>query len=112
MPDDSAASKTGLYEPLLPPAFEVSDSNTGAYALLTAVIMIVVAGLAICVKLQMTASTFRKLRLDDVALISALVRLLSMCRSSGTDVSRFSAWDIQSRYVELCDMDLDPLRRN
>ncbi|KAK3699701.1 hypothetical protein LTR37_016306 [Vermiconidia calcicola] len=85
MADDSAASKAGLNEPLLPPAFEVSDNNTGAYALLTAVIMIVIAGLAICVKLQMTAATFRKLRLDDVALIAALMfglgYTIAICRA-------------------------------
>lgn len=112
MADDSAASKAGLNEPLLPPAFEVSDNNTGAYALLTAVIMIVIAGLAICVKLQMTAATFRKLRLDDVALIAALVRIPRVCKRSDTDVSRCSAWDIRSRYVELCDTDSDPLQQN
>lgn len=69
----SAVPTTGLYEPLAPPFREVSDANRGAYALLTAVILIIISGLTCTVKLQMTAVTFRKLRLDDHAVIAALV---------------------------------------
>ncbi|KAK5165169.1 uncharacterized protein LTR77_009267 [Saxophila tyrrhenica] len=65
-------SKTGIYEDLLPPAHPVTEKNHGAYVLLTAVIMIVIVGLTVATKLQMTVSTFRKLRRDDIALVTAL----------------------------------------
>ena len=79
MADDGAVSHTGLYEPLLPPIYEVSRTSHGAYALITALIMSLISGLAVLVKLQMTAATFRKLRRDDYALITALVGVLACC---------------------------------
>jgi hypothetical protein len=106
MADNSAASKMGLYEPLLPPPFQVSDTHRGAYALLAAEIMIVIAGLAVCVKLQMAASTFRKLRLNDLALLVALVQAPKTHPSSSTDLSRSLHWAIRSQYVRACGMGL------
>lgn len=70
----SATPTTGIYEPLLPPWHPVTSSDRGAYAFLAPVVLIVLTGLTVTVKLQMTATTFRKLRLDDYALIAALVR--------------------------------------
>ncbi|KAK5704477.1 hypothetical protein LTR17_021859 [Elasticomyces elasticus] len=67
-----AASRMGIDEPLLPPAYAVTDNNRSAYVLITAIVMIVLAGLTVGVKLQTTVSTFRKLRRDDVALVTAL----------------------------------------
>ena len=68
------AAKTGIYEPLLPPFHEVSDTVQGPYALLAAVIMIVLSGLVVAAKLHTTVSLFRKLRKNDLVIIVALVQ--------------------------------------
>lgn len=69
----SALPTTGIYEPLLTPWHPVSEGNRSAYAFLASVVFIVITGLTVTIKLQMTATTFRKLRGDDYALIAALV---------------------------------------
>lgn len=69
----SATPTTGLYEPLQPAAHPVSPTERGAYVLLAAVILIVITGLTICVKLQITFGSFHKFRRDDFTLIAALV---------------------------------------
>lgn len=69
----SVAPTTGLYQPLLPPYHPVSASDRSAYAFLAPVVFVVITGLTVTIKLQMTAATFRKLRVDDYALIAALV---------------------------------------
>lgn len=65
--------RSDINEPLLPPFFSISANHQGAFALIAAVILIVVAGLAVLVKLNLSVATFRKVRLDDVALSAALV---------------------------------------
>lgn len=69
----SATPTTGVYEHLMPPEYAISPDERGGYVMLPAVILIVVTGLTICVKLQITFSTFKKFRPDDYALIAALV---------------------------------------
>ena len=59
---------------LLPPPYPISDVNRGGYVMLPAVIMIVITGLTIFVKLQISWSTFHKFRKDDYALMTGLVR--------------------------------------
>lgn len=78
------ALRRDIDEPLLPPAYTVTDTDHGAYVLITAVIMVVLSGLAVAFKLHITFSTFRKLRRDDFALIMALVRLILFrgCRAT------------------------------
>lgn len=80
----AALAARNLNEPLAPPLYPVSKNDKGAYALLIAVIMITITGIAICIKLQITFSTFRKLRRDDHSLIAALVR-----RSLGIAVGQY-----------------------
>ena len=75
------AAKTGIYEPLLPPLHEVSDTVHGPYALLAAVILIVLSGLVVAAKLHMTTTTFRKLRTNDYATIAALVHKVAQRRT-------------------------------
>ncbi|KAL9530765.1 hypothetical protein SMMN14_05558 [Sphaerulina musiva] len=67
------ATGTGLFEDLLPPLHEVSPRDHGAYILIAAVIFMILSGLTTVVKLYATAHTFRRLRVDDVALVAALV---------------------------------------
>jgi len=78
----AALPTNDIYEDLLPPYHAVSPGNKGAYALLTAVILIIIVGLAVSVKLQMTVATFRKLRYDDYTIIASMVRLLLSSFSS------------------------------
>lgn len=68
-----AGPEGSLYEPLLPPLYEISGTSQGPYALIAALIMVIVSGFTVLVKLQMTLTTFRKLRLDDMILVAALV---------------------------------------
>lgn len=75
MSSSVALPTTGIYEPVAPPRYPVSATNQGAYALIASVIMVAISGLAVFVKLHMTVATFRKLRLDDIALIASLVSL-------------------------------------
>ena len=70
----SASATPGPNQTLLPPPYPISDGNKGGYVMLTAVIMVVITGLTICVKLQISWSTFRKFRRDDYALMTGLVR--------------------------------------
>lgn len=71
--DDDDGMGTGLFEPVAPPRYPISSTNQGGYAFIAALLPVLIAGLAVLVKLHMTASTFRKLRRDDVALLGALV---------------------------------------
>ena len=79
----------GLYEPVAPPRYPISSSNQGGYAFVASLLVVLIAGLAVLVKLHMTTTTFRKLRRDDIALTGALVRrsvafCASAYRSCGT----------------------------
>lgn len=73
MSSDGDATSAWPHEPVQPPRYPISPSNHGGYAFVAAVIMIAVAGMATLVKLHITATTFRKLRRDDIPLIGALV---------------------------------------
>lgn len=73
MASEGLSSTAGLYEPLLPPYHPVSNTNHGAYVLIAAVIMLIVSGLAVLVKLQVTTSNYKTLRWDDVASLTAMV---------------------------------------
>lgn len=75
-----ATASSGVLESLLPPAYSVTSDDRGAYLLLTSVIAIVLSGLAVAIKLYMAALTFRRLRRDDVALLAALVCIVSYAR--------------------------------
>ena len=71
---------------------------------------IVLSGLTVVAKLQLTISTFRRLRRDDLALISALVCPIRRSRRRPrVDKRRSSISDTQLQYVELCVMDLGAL---
>lgn len=72
------ATGTGLFEDLLPPLHEVSPQDHGAYILIAAVIFMILSGLTTVVKLYATAHTFRRLRVDDVALVAALVSIITL----------------------------------
>lgn len=75
MASEGLSSTTGLYEPLLSPYHPVSSTNHGAYVLIAAVIMLIVSGLAVLVKLQVTTSNYKTLRWDDVASLTAMLHL-------------------------------------
>lgn len=64
----------GINEELRPLFHQVTDTDRGAFVLLTAVAMVVVAGLVFVVKCFMTLSTFRRPRWDDLALTAAMVK--------------------------------------
>lgn len=70
-----ATATTGILEPLLPPAYPVTEHDRGAYLLLTSVVMIVLSGLSVATKLYIAVLKFRRLRRDDIALLAALVCL-------------------------------------
>jgi len=62
-----------IHEPLSPPFYQASPANQGPYALLTAVILIIITGLTLMIKFRTVAATFRRPRRDDIALAAALV---------------------------------------
>lgn len=81
MSSNGVTSTTGLYEPVAPPRYEVSETSHGVYALIAATIMVAISGLAVFVKVHMATTTFRRLRRDDFALIAAWVSSTCTCRS-------------------------------
>lgn len=85
---------------MAPPLYPVSKNDRGAYALLIAVILITITGIAICIKLQITYSTFRKLRRDDHSLVAALVGTSAVLLQTSTDMPRSSPLDTHSAYAE------------
>ncbi|KAK5169521.1 uncharacterized protein LTR77_005497 [Saxophila tyrrhenica] len=101
----ASAVPTGrLYEPLAPPFRPTSDTNRGAYALLTAVILVTITGLICSVKLQMTMVTYRKFRTDDIALMASLVLTIgytiAICLAVDSGLGRI-AQDLSSSQVRL-----------
>lgn len=72
------ATGTGLFEDLLPPLHEVSPQDHGPYILIAAVIFMILSGLTTVVKIYATAHTFRRLRVDDAALVAALVSVITL----------------------------------
>ncbi|KAF2217705.1 hypothetical protein CERZMDRAFT_92360 [Cercospora zeae-maydis SCOH1-5] len=60
-------------EELSPPPYQISPQNHGGYILVTAVIFIILSGLAAMVKLWAIAKAFKKFRLDDFAIIAGLI---------------------------------------
>lgn len=73
MASSDDGSQMGLYEPVAPPRYPISSTSQGGYAFIASLLVVLIAGLTVLVKLHMTASTFRKLRRDDIALAGALV---------------------------------------
>ncbi|KAK1059146.1 hypothetical protein LTR74_012834 [Friedmanniomyces endolithicus] len=73
---DNGTGQTGprgsIHEPLSPPSYQASPTNQGPYALLTAVILIIITGLTLMIKFRFVAATFRRPRRDDIALAAAL----------------------------------------
>ncbi|KAK0305592.1 hypothetical protein LTR01_006739 [Friedmanniomyces endolithicus] len=73
---DNGTGQTGprvnIHEPLSPPFYQASPANQGPYALLTAVILIIITGLTLMIKFRTVAATFRRPRRDDIALAAAL----------------------------------------
>lgn len=104
MTSDGPGSTKGLYEPRLPPYQELSSNNHGAYVLMTAVILVIMSGLAVAVKLQTTVSKFGKLRWDDLALITAQVCAAHAQVAAYADHARSLRSDTLLQYVRVYSM--------
>lgn len=104
MADSVDGTNLGLFEPVSPPRYPISSTSQGGYAFIASLLVVLISGLTVLVKLHMTASTFRKLRRDDIALTGALVRRLwptfALTPHSRADVHRFSRLRIQFRSAE------------
>ncbi|KAK5686799.1 hypothetical protein LTR17_026829 [Elasticomyces elasticus] len=96
---DDGANQTGprsiVYETLSASIYQASPSNQGPYALLAAVILIIITGLIMTVKLHTALSTYRKLRLDDIALVAALAFALgytvALCQAVNCGLGRVAS---------------------
>ncbi|KAK0325893.1 hypothetical protein LTR82_003432 [Friedmanniomyces endolithicus] len=96
---DNGTGQTGprvnIHEPLSPPFYQASPANQGPYALLTAVILIIITGLTLMIKFRTVAATFRRPRRDDIALAAALVFALgytiALCQAVNRGLGRVAS---------------------
>ncbi|KAK5124841.1 hypothetical protein LTR08_005518 [Meristemomyces frigidus] len=105
---DDGAGQTGprgsMYEPLSPSFYQASPTNQGPYALLTAVILIIITGLTLTVKFQTVFAIFRRPRRDDIALGAALVFALgytiALCQAVNRGLGRVAS-ELTTHQVQL-----------
>lgn len=75
MTNANTGPNAGLFEPLQPAPYRITSTHHEAYALLPALIMVGITAVVALAKIYTSLTIFKKLRMDDYAVMAAMVRL-------------------------------------
>lgn len=70
----AGTDQSGLYEALIPPFQQITDTNRGPIALVVATTFMIITTLTVTVKVYTMYATTRKLSIGDGMMLLALVR--------------------------------------
>lgn len=73
MASTNTGPNAGLFEALQPAPYKITSTNHEAYALLPALIMVGVTTVIVLAKIYTSLTIFKKLRMDDYAVVAAMV---------------------------------------